>query len=101
MKINRNGVDIELTRFELRDAYEEYQRICDREDIMTMLDFHEDDASFEEAYGITPDVLESIVEYCAVRYRKYQDETNNWFDNANDAIRDVVIERKLCKSVED
>ena len=100
MKIYRDfgtcRVEIDLTPGELMDAYNEYQRICDREDIMTMADFH-DDLSFMESYGITVEKLEEIVDDCAVRYRRYQDENNNWFDNANDAIRDVVIERGLDK----
>ena len=95
MKIYRNGVEIELTNEEVRDAYLEYQHFLDREDVLSIADYHENDAEFEEAYGITPDKLEEIADECAVRYRRYQDEINNWFDNAIDAIREVVIERGL------
>ena len=101
MKIYRDWgacrIEIDLTPGELRDAFEEYQRHCDVEDIMTMVDFHENDAEFEEAYGIPVEKLEEIAPECAVRYRRYQEENNNWFDNANDAIRDIVIERGLDK----
>lgn len=100
MKIYRDWgtcrIEIDLTPGELRDAFEEYQRRCDVEDIMTMADFH-DDLSFMDAYGIPVKKLEEIAPECAVRYRRYQDENNNWFDNANDAIRDIVIERGLDK----
>ena len=101
MKIYRDWgtcrIEIDLTPGELRDAYEEHQRRCDVEDIMMMVDFHVNDAEFKEAYGITPEELEEIAPECAARYRKYQDENSNWFDNANDAIRDIVIERGLDK----
>ena len=101
MKIYRDWgtcrIEIDLTPGELRNAFDEYQRICDVEDIMSMVDFHVNDAEFKEAYGITPEELEEIAPECAARYRKYQDENNNWFDNANDAIRDIVIERHRQK----
>lgn len=100
MKIYRDWgtcrIEIDLTPGELRDAYEEHQRRCDVEDIMMMVDFH-DELSFMDAYGIPVEKLEEIAPECAARYRRYQDENNNWFDNANDAIRDIVIERGLDK----
>ena len=98
MTIYRNGVEIELTNDELKRAGWEYQHICDVEDIRTMADFYcGSEEEFMESYGITRDVLDEIIEKCAVRYRRYEDENNNWFDNANDAIRDVVIELGLDK----
>ena len=97
MKIYRNGVEIELTKMELMDAAKEYQHLCDVEDIKTMADFHTNEEEFTEAYGINFAVLDEIAERCAVRYRHYMDEYSNWFDNANDAIRDVVIELGLSE----
>ena len=89
-------MEIDLTPGELRTAYEEYQHLCDVEDIKTMTDFHVSEDDFMEAYGINFAVLDEIADACAIRYRRYQDENNCWFDNANDAIRDIVIERGLA-----
>lgn len=97
MKIYRNGAEIELTKRELMDAAKEYQHLCDVEDIKTMADFHTNEEEFMEAYGINFAVLDEIADRCAVRYRRYEEENNNWFDNANDAIRDVVIELGLSE----
>lgn len=97
MKIYRNGVEIELTNRELRDAANEYQHLCDVEDIKAVADFHTNEEEFMEAYGINFAVLDEIAERCAVRYRRYMDESDNWFDNAIDAIRDVVIELGLSE----
>jgi len=97
MKIYRSGAEIELTKRELMDAAKEYQHLCDVEDIKTMADFHTNEVEFMEAYGINFAVLDEIAERCAVRYRRYEEENNNWFDNANDAIRDVVIELGLSE----
>lgn len=90
-------IEIELTNDELREAYREYQHILDREDVLSIVDYHADDAEFKEAYGITPEKLEEIADKCAVRYRRYEDENNCWFDNAIDAIREVVIELGLAE----
>lgn len=97
MKIYRNGAEIELTNRELMDAAKEYQHRCDVEDIKTMADFHANEEEFMESYGINFAVLDEIADRCAVRYRRYEEENNNWFDNANDAIRDVVIELGLSE----
>ena len=97
MKIYRSGVEIELTNEEVRDAYLEYQHFLDREDVLSIADYHVDDADFKEAYGITPEKLEEIADECAVRYRRYEEENNNWFDNAIDAIREIVSERRLAE----
>ena len=97
MKIYRNNTWIELTSRELMDAAKEYQHRCDVEDIKTMADFHTNEEEFMEAYGINFAVLDEIADRCAVRYRRYMDEGGNWFDNANDAIRDVVIELGLSE----
>lgn len=97
MKIYRNGAEIELTKRELMDAAKEYQHLCDVEDIKSIADFHTNEEEFMEAYGINFAVLDEIADRCAVRYRRYEEENNNWFDNANDAIRDVVIELGLSE----
>ena len=101
MKIRRevNGrlVEFELTGHELADAYEEYQRNSDIADIMSVADFHTDDAEFEEEYGITVEKLEEIAPECARRYRHYMDDDGRWFDNAVDAIRDVIIQKNMGK----
>lgn len=97
MKICRNGVEIELSNEEVRNAYLEYQHFLDREDVLSIADYHENGSAFKEAYGITPEKLEEIADKCAVRYRHYQDENSYWFDNAIDAIRDIVIEGGLSE----
>lgn len=97
MKIYRNGVEIKLTNRELMDAAKEYQHLCDVDDIKTMADFHTNEEEFMEAYGINFAVLDEIAERCAIRYRRYMEENNSWVDNANDAIRDVVIELGLSE----
>ena len=97
MKIYRNGVEIKLTERELIDAAKEYQHLCDVEDIKAVADCHLNEEEFMEAYGINFAVLDEIAERCAVRYRRYMDESDNWFDNATDAIRDVVIELGLSE----
>ena len=97
MEIYRNNTWIELTSPELMAAAKEYQHLCDVEDIKSMADYHTNEDEFMEAYGINFAVLDEIADRCAVRYRRYEDENNNWFDNANDAIRDVVIELGLAE----
>lgn len=101
MKITRevNGIpmEFELTRRELMDAAEEYRRLCDIEDIMAIVDYHVDDAEFEKEYGITVEKLEEIAPECARRYRQYMDDDGRWFDNASDAIRDIIVLKRLDK----
>lgn len=105
MKIRRevNGrlMEFELTSHELADAYEEYRRNSDIADIMCVADYHVDDAEFEEEYGITVEKLEEIAPECARRYRHYMDDDGRWFDNAVEAIRDIIILKKLDKSVKE
>ena len=102
MKIRRevNGrlMEFELTGHELADAYEEVRQNTAIADIMCVADFHTDDAEFEEEYGITVEKLEEIAPECARRYLRYMERVEEcWFDNAVDAIRDIIILKKLDK----
>lgn len=99
MKIYRDGAAIELTHMELMDAANEYRKSLDIEDIRCMADFCETDAEFIESYGISKTTLENIIGECAERYRRYREKHSDyWFySDAEDAIRDIVIERGLDK----
>jgi len=87
MKIYRNNGEIELTNEELMAAHEEYQHICDIEDVRTVME--EEDLA--EEYGIAPEDMERITESAAEFYRGYL-ELNDWFEDARNGIDDAIRE---------
>lgn len=96
MKIYRNGVEIELTKRELMDAAKEYEHICDVDDIICVKDWCENEDEFTQTFGINFAVLDEIKDECAYRYRKYMNDSEEWFYASRDAIKDIVTERGLA-----
>lgn len=48
-----------------------------------------------QIYGLSPDVLESLIDRIAYRYRKYVDKyCDDWVFQRDEAIADVVTEYK-------
>lgn len=96
MKIYRNGAEIELTKRELMDAAKEYEHICDVDDIICVKDWCENEDEFMQTFGINFAVLDEIKDECAYRYRKYMNESEEWFEASRDAIKDIVSERGIA-----
>ena len=88
MKLCRNGMLIELTSAELREAHEEYEHICDIDDVNLVLE-----EDFEEIALLS--IAENVIEKMAKRKRKYQDDGMLWREAAKLAIRDVLDEEKM------
>ena len=78
MTIVRDGKEIELTKEEVRKAYEEEMNSLDREDIETVIDYKKIEVTDEEFARIL-DTYEGL---------KRHDE--RWFDNAEWAINEEM-----------
>lgn len=82
MKIVRNGIEFELTREEIYDAYREMEREYDMEDLQNVCEVNE--------YDLTDDEKEVVVE----RYRdKYESE--DWFHQLAYWCEEIIKERKV------
>ena len=93
MKIKRyvNGaeVEFELTYAELCNARNEWQRDCDRGDILNAFEDMTDD-DLMEVYGKTREEIEPLVDRMAWTYRKYMDNCDDWIYRRDSAIDDVL-----------
>ena len=49
-----------------------------------------------EHFGISFAVLDEIKDACAYRYRKYMNDSEEWFEASRDAIKDIVTERGIA-----
>ena len=91
-----NGVEMEfeLTDMELFEVYKEYEHGCDRSDIISAFEGVGDDNLLMEVYGHTMEELMPMVEEMANRYRKCRDNSEDWVDDRDYAIRRVLYERE-------
>ena len=88
MTIYRNGAAIELTAQELREAFEEQQRINDAADLAKYItDCREyyNDLTDEELRGLLPQFLE---EYTMLMGQA-------WYDCAEDAVSAVLMRKEV------
>ena len=81
--INGESVNIELTAYELRDAYYEQQGIYDRGDVESRIDDYIEEHDDE---GITREQLEPLIPEIAERYRKKICDAYDWWDVVDGAI---------------
>lgn len=94
MKIVRkqgsSKVVYELTMSELRRAYEEYEHICDVQDILDKIDQDVDEKT-NRYHGVPADWLENHVDEIAYLKRKYIDKYGTDWDVAvEDALDDYI-----------
>lgn len=82
MKIVRNGIEFELTREEIYDAYREMEREYDMEDLQNVCEVNE--------YDLTDDEKEVVVERYRDRY-----ESEDWFQQLAYWCEEVIKERKV------
>ena len=94
MKIVRkqgsSKVVFELTDSELRRAYEEYEHICDAEDVKSIIKEKTEDAS-DRCNDVPVEWLEKHVDNIAYLKRKYSNNYgSDWITATQDAIVDYI-----------
>ena len=81
-----------LTERELRQAYEEYEHICDVQDIVDKIDQDVDEKT-NSYHGVPVDWLENHVDEIASLKRKYIDKYGTDWDVAvDDALKDYIAD---------
>lgn len=95
IKRNINGIKVEitLTQQELWDAFKEEQSNCDVSDISMMFD-DVDATEIAETYDMPWSEIEPLIPEMARRYRKYMDNSEDWIYQRDEAIADVLNERR-------
>ena len=84
MTIKRNGIEIELTEAEMRQAYEELHERYNREDITNNICPDWVIPSIPESVISNPEFIDD----CAEAYQQWQDEDDSW----HRLVRNAVIE---------
>jgi hypothetical protein len=98
MQVNRviggAAVSIELTETELFAAYEEQQRLFDIESVRGKFDFMAD-TDLLEAYGMTYEQLDLLVEEMAGDLRHNLHKEMSWEYALSEAIKATISRHKL------
>lgn len=96
--IERDGKNYELTHYELRLAYLAYRNWCMHEDVRGLIGY---DSSIPEEefteHGYTKEELlknDAIIDDIVAVYQHYQENSEEWYDNAKGAIQSWLYDNR-------